>query len=79
MKKTSLWTDHSMLNTFQPKLCSHSNRHASCSAGKHPNTFSGKLQLPIQIKYRIPEALLIDVLACAKTEVIEKRDLSDEV
>lgn len=66
MKKTSLWTDHSMLAGFQPKLCSHSNRCASYSAGKHPNTFSGKFQLPIQQKYRIPEASHVVMLAHVK-------------
>ncbi len=70
MKKTSLWTDHGMLQASIPKLCSHSNRCASYSARKH--------QLPIQVKYRILEALLIDVLACAKVEVIESKDLLDE-
>ena len=74
-----------MLTSFKPKLCSHSNRCASYSSGKHPNTFSGKLQLPIAIAYsilptyRIPEALLVDVLAIATAEVIEKGDILDEM
>ena len=79
MKKTSLWTAPDMLTAFKPKLCSHNNRCSSYSAGKHPNTFSGKLQLPIQIKYRIPEALLVDILNCAKHEIINKRDADSEV
>lgn len=45
----------------------------------HPNTFSGQFQLPIHIKYRIPEALLIDVLASAKADVIKKKDVDAEI
>ncbi len=79
MKKTSLWTIPQMLADFKPKLCSHKTRCSTYLGGKHPNTFSGKLQLPIQIKYRIPENLLVDLLSCAKQEVINARDAECEL
>jgi hypothetical protein len=79
MKKTSLRTDHAMLKNFEPKLCSHSNRCSSYAGGKHPNTFSGDFQLPIQTKCRTPEALLADVLASSKADVLQKRDIEAEI
>jgi len=41
--------------------------------------FRCKLQLPLKMKCRIPEALLIDVLSVTKAEVIDRRDVLDEV
>jgi len=66
METTSLCAAHNMLAEVQLKLCSHNSKCATYSPGKHPRTFKGKLQLPIQVKHKIFEALLIDVLAYAK-------------
>lgn len=69
-KATDLWVLGTLgLPTCKAKRCTSEERCESFIDNKHPNTFSGKKQLPIHEKYRIPHKLIDEILSCAAAHI----------
>ena len=68
-KATNLWVLGSRgLPDFIAKRCSSERRCASYADNRHPNTFSGKKQLPLHEKYRVPAELIHEILSQAQQQ-----------
>ena len=57
-KRTRIWSN---LKGFDNKLCNGNCGNIHEDGSGHRNTFSGELQLPVEMKHRVPPALIHDL------------------